>query len=184
MPVESVTLTPAAVEDLFQSVLTAVTGEPVIMEGSPGPQPAERYCSFGFVSCEPLEHPVSEMLETESGEFAEFSRNETRCQLAVSFWGGSAISRAWNCLGHLQNSRRFFDLWRVLGFSGFDPVKAVGRAYLGKIQDSAQFTLYFYAALGAEYPADWFSHSSWGLELPEKPYHEDIVLPESHKEIA
>lgn len=177
-PVELSPITITAIENLFQEVVTAVTGEPCIIEPANGPQPAKRFCSLDIKTADPMDHRVADFIETDTGDLAERARNETRLSMAAAFWGKEAMTRATSCMHALQSYQRVFDLWRLLGFSGVDPVQATGSAYLGKIQDRAQFTIYFYAALGALYPADWFTASRWGLELPEKPYHEDIILPE------
>lgn len=168
--------TPDMVENLFQTTISSVLSEPVIIEDASGPQPAELYCSIGISSIEPSEH-AEETSVFRDNQFLEILANKSYCGLKVSFWGKDAFTRAIALQGHIMNSSRFFDLWQKLGFGGMSPAQSISAAYLGQIQERAVFTINFYAAFVAEYNADYFTKSQWGLNLPEKPYTEELLIP-------
>ena len=172
-------LSPSLIEYEFQAVLAPVLDEPVLIRGDMDARPEGPHCVIAFIKADPLEHDVNEFPEDgEGASLEELAREETLCSVEIRFHGRYAMDRALRCTGILRNNRRNFDLWRILGFAGLDPVKSKSPRFFEAQEERARFRINFYADFGARYPADWFSSSKWELELPDKPYHEDLNIPE------
>lgn len=141
--------------------------------------PSGLYCTLWFKTAEPLQQNNGDFEYDEaSGVFVQTLRNETYFTVQVSFWGPGAYEAALKAVSALQNSQRWADLWKIIGYAGVDAVQDISTAYLGKIQQRAFFNFNFYVCLGAAYPADWFNKLTVKLNLPEHNYTEDIILDE------
>ncbi|MCC8194046.1 MAG: hypothetical protein LIP28_05320 [Deltaproteobacteria bacterium] len=166
------------IEDLFQAVLAANLDEPVAIDREGAPRPEEPCCVIRVVGADPCDHGVTDFrVNVDTGEMEEFAREETRIALDIVFLGENAFDRACSCAGLMVSNQRVFDLWNVLGFSGVDPVTDTGTPFPGESREQAQFRIYAYAAFGTTYAAEYFTASRFGLELPEKPYREELILP-------
>lgn len=161
-------------EDLFVSVLGAITEERVIIEDASGPQPDGPYVSLRLESLRPNSFNERRLVERESdGELVEYAAYLVYCALKVSFWGQDACNRAARCQMQMSAAGRFFDLWRVIGFGGCDPVRRASAEDLGKIQERADFVFNFHANLDAVYhDPEHFADSRFDLQLPanRKPF--------------
>lgn len=56
----------------------------------------------------------------------------------------------------IESHNRFWDLWRLLGFSGVTNVTDLSAVYGGQVQQRSFIDLSFYACLGKSYPLAWF----------------------------
>ena len=167
-------LTTQDVKKLLVSVLERITGlEPgrVIWEAGGGPRPPEGlYCSLWWKRFEPLTQNEGAYRDVPDPDTCDKTtpilqvlRNETWCEVQVSFWGPGAFDMAALVVGRLQNDNRNFDLWHVLGYGGIDAIQDISSAFGGRIQSRCFFNLSFYACFGAEYPVAWFDVSQWGI---------------------
>lgn len=135
------------------------------------------YCTLWLKSAEPLPQNDGDFeIDEITGDMEQTLRNETYFTVQVSFWGSRAYEAALSAVSALQNSQRWADLWRIIGFAGIDRVQDISTAYLGKIQPRAFFNFNFYVCLGAKYPADWFTKFTLRLNMPEHNYTEDFLL--------
>lgn len=101
--------------------------------------------------------------EDESEQGTQQLDNESLCTVQVTLRGQDAYSQCCEARYSLESSQRFFDLWKLLGFSGCDPVTDMSGAFGAHVQQRAFFDFHFYACFGRGYPADWFDHSQWAI---------------------
>lgn len=167
---------------LFVHTLQQITGLPagrVIIETKADRRPPEGlYCTVWFKELEPLvqnegdfEYPLDSYDNDEPA--TQILDNESHCVVQIEMWGDDAYARAIDAMQALQNSQRFEDLWRVIGFAGIDYVRDISVQYGAKIQQRAYFNLSYYVCLGKKYPADWFKDTQWVLSLAALDYNEN-----------
>lgn len=166
-------ITPEAVTKLFVEVTEALTGYGpgrVLVETKADRRPQDKapYATLWFKLMEPLPQNEGdwyyESLEYDNNEqAAQVLDNETLCTLQFGFWGDDAYHEAIKLMHALQNANRQFDLWRIVGFAGFDSVQDISVQYGAKIQQRAYFNMDFYVCFGRCYDVDWFKVSNWNL---------------------
>ena len=126
----------------------------------------EYYCEndgfFTFPEGIPSEHTEEAAIQ--------YMDHEVLITVQVSVWGDGAQDIAGSLVGHLQNSNRWADLWKLFGFSNTGPLQDLSLTYGAKIQQRALFNFDFYAHLGQTYDVDWFYNSQWDLALPSRGY--------------
>ena len=134
------------------------------------------YCTLWFKNASPLQQNDGDFeIDEESGELIQTLRNETLFTAQVSFWGPLAYEAALSAASALQNSERWADLWRIIGYAGIDDVQDISTAYLGQVQPRAFFNFNFYVCLGVKYSSGWFDKSKWRIKEPEHNYTEDFI---------
>jgi hypothetical protein len=175
-------LTPAIVQTLLVTTMQSITGLApgrVIVETEAGPRPSSGlYCSLYWKRIQPLAQNEGSYRTDESGDYLQYLNNESYCSVQVNFWGPGAMQAAAYAAGALQDDSRNFDLWRPLGYGGVGDIQDISTSFGGKIQQRVFFDLEFYACLGAEYPADFFSSSQWREALPLNNYSYDWTFPD------
>lgn len=182
---EVLACTPEVVQKLLQEVTCAMTGydaDHVLIETKADrrPQDTKPFASLWFKNAEPLRQDQGDIYidqdAPDSEDGIQVLDNETLFTVQFNFWGRGAYSTALSVVSALQNARRFFDLWRLIGFAGIDAVQDISAVYGAQVQQRAYFNCDFYACFGRKYPVDWYKVSQWELDVPDVSYKETFKL--------
>lgn len=63
----------------------------------------------------------------------------------------------------LDSDARFTDLWQIIGFAGTSEVQDISTEWQGVIHQRAYFDFYFYACLGNDFNADYFTKGKFNI---------------------
>lgn len=170
------TLTVDAVNTLLVDYLTAFfqwkSGRVLVETQADARPPSGVYATIWWKEQELLPQNFGSFTppETEMEEGIQTLDNETLCTVRITLRGPKAYNLASEVRYSLEAAERWFDLWRVLGFSGCSTVTDLSGSYGGRIQQRAFFDLSFYAMFGRTYPLDWFDASQWQVNGTETIY--------------
>lgn len=147
---------------------------PVVIENSAEPRPSGPFGSVKIISVDPEDFEIKEF-DPDTEE--ETLRGESYISGRIVFYGKGAFDNIRRTINALNSSARQFDLFRIMGFSGFETAKDASVEFEGALEERADVLFFGYAALGGMFPADFFTSSQWGIKVSNALHQDDMIIP-------
>lgn len=95
--------------------------------------------------------------EDDEQDGEERPTNSAYCCIRITVRGDDAYNLCSKLRYEFERGERWFDIFRVLGYSDIPDVYDLSAEYGGKIQQRAVMDFYFYIDFNARFPAPWFN---------------------------